>query len=108
MIFTTKELIGPDDILVNDWTIFLFENTRHIFGFSMQTGLWQVSSPILEDTENYIRTRSRKYFKGAPMTTSSPIVAISELMWLLQTGWGLTSTQLDEIAASVISPLNEE
>jgi hypothetical protein len=107
MITSTSSLIGRNDILVNDWVIFSLDDARHIFGYSMQTGLWQISSQIVEETADYIQTRSRKYFKGAPMSINSPLSTLSELVWLLEGGWNLTKEQVDQIMASIIPTIGD-
>jgi len=51
------------DIRLNRWLIFESKGTRHIFG-QTANGQYFTSSPILEETDEWIRTRSRRYWQG--------------------------------------------
>jgi len=52
-----------DDIKLARWVIFESMGMRHIFGMTRE-GQYFTSSPILEETSAWIRTRSRRYWKG--------------------------------------------
>jgi len=97
----TRMLAGSDDLTLNEWVIievqrpveFADEEQNitdlHIFGWCPDTGVYQLSSKILEETDNYIRTRSRKYFKEGPSNSDKQgLQAITQLVRFLHSGWG--------------------
>lgn len=111
-MIATNLLVGRDDLEVQNWVIIdLSKNSRteglgrHIFGFSNYTGVWQISSPILEETETYIRTRSRKYFKDGPSTDAYKTNSTAR-RWLntFLGSWQIDRSIIDEILLS----LNDE
>lgn len=66
---------------------------RHIFGYSRETGYYQLSSRILEETESWVRTRSRHYFKVGPAKTGWVLEEKLQFIDMLQC-WGLTDDQV--------------
>lgn len=66
-----REELGKDDIHIEKWRIFevSLQNgspTRHAFGWEINKGFFVICSPILEETEEWCRTRTRKYWKVGP------------------------------------------
>lgn len=82
-------IYGSRDLTVTDWFIFEDNGNRHIFGMCFETGHFQVSSPILEETDEYARTKSRKYFKdGEPNQHRQQKAAMITFVEFMRYGWG--------------------
>ncbi len=72
MLLRTRNM-GVGDLGLTGWKIFALSRLdgaggveRHIFGFCPDTDLYQISSEILEEAPEWIRTRSRRYYKLGP------------------------------------------
>lgn len=95
MSIPTRLLVGSNDLTLVDWTIIEIEGVddqrfgRHIFGWCDQTKLFQISSKILEDQPEYIRTKSRKYFKQGPEEKDLPLDAVAQLVDFVMYHWCL-------------------
>jgi hypothetical protein len=90
----TSILAGRDDLVLRDWTIIDLKSLnepnvfdRHMFGWCDQTGVFQLCSKILEETDQYCRTRSRKYFKDGPPEPKLDWQAANQLAAFLHYGW---------------------
>ena len=69
-----REALGTDDIKLEAWRIFEVSlqkgaPTRHAFGWAFNKGFYVICSAILEETEEWCRTRTRKYWKVGPRAT---------------------------------------
>ena len=104
MMVKTSDLIGPNDLQVEDWVIIELptesrkpdEVDLHIFGWSPTTKLWQLSSKILVDLESHIETRSRKYFKIGPQATRVSLDGLSQLAYFLQ-AWRIDTETIEHV-----------
>lgn len=81
-------IYGNHDLTVTNWFIFESGTGRHIFGMCFETGQFQLSSAILEETDEYVRTKSRKYFKDGPANQDrQDKPAMITLREFLKFGW---------------------
>ena len=91
-------LYGKIDLTVTDWFIFELSNRRHIFGKCFETGHFQLSSGILEETEEYVRTKSRKYFKDGPANQErQQQAAMITFVEFLRYGWGENEAEISRL-----------
>lgn len=103
-IHTSKMNVG--DIQVRDWSIIELPQMRldgtgvdrHMFGYSDETYKWQLSSRIHDETEDYIETRSRKYFKNGPAVKQLPPEGLEVLVHLLRQ-WRESEESIEAIVA---------
>jgi hypothetical protein len=108
MIYETSELIGPNDLRVQNWNIIELPSVppvegsvdRHIFGWSPDTNLWQLSSKINDEQEEYIETRSRKYFKIGPAASRTELAGVIQLTNFLQ-AWRVDSETIEAVTAKL-------
>lgn len=98
--------MGVGDLALQDWVIIdlsSLENPnvfdRHMFGFCLQTDVYQICSKILEETDEYCQTRSRKYFKDGPAATKLSMDATGNLVDFLHYGWRIPIEQVREVVA---------
>jgi hypothetical protein len=89
---------GPRDLTLNEWVIIEVPRTdaagesridRHIFGHCYETHVYQLSSQIVGETDEYIQTKTRKYFKDGPeFKDNQPKWAMEQLAYFMIRGWG--------------------
>lgn len=98
--------MGVGDLALQEWIIIDLTSLerpdafdRHMFGFCEQTDVYQICSKILEETDQYCQTRSRKYFKDGPEATRLHMNATSNLVDFLYYGWRIPVEQVREIIA---------
>lgn len=95
MAIPTRLYAGTNDLTLVDWTIIEIDDPeeprfgRHIFGWCHETRLFQISSKILEDQPEYIRTKTRKYFKDGEECKDLPLDATAQLVDFVWHYWGL-------------------
>ena len=93
-------LLTPGDTDLTQWKILEIPRLdsqpgveRHIFGWVQNEGLWRISSEILEDAQDHIRTRSRRYYKRGPEMEAMPLEAALNLIDFLAY-WGLSEQEV--------------
>jgi hypothetical protein len=99
-------MMGVGDLALQDWVIIDLKSLnepnvfdRHMFGFCEQTDVFQICSKILEETDQYCQTRSRKYFKDGPPAKSFNLDAISNLVDFLYYGWRISIEDVRKVLA---------
>lgn len=80
-------LITNKDLFLNQWTIIELPELPHIgngidchiYGWCHDTQLWHLSSKILNCENEFIETRSRKYYKGSPWNNIIEPIDITQI-----------------------------
>ena len=102
MILAREEL-GKDDIHLEKWRIFevSLQNgspTRHAFGWAINKGFFVICSPILEETGEWCRTRTRRYWKVGPPATNWDREEYDQF-WEFLMLWQVPKEEISSIAA---------
>lgn len=97
MFVPTSQLVGTRDLQLTNWTIIELDGERHIYGWCLQTHVWQLASAAIEVTDEYIQTRSRKYYKIGEEQKSLSMDAIDELVYFLRQGWNVPLKDVQRI-----------
>lgn len=97
-------LMNVGDLALEEWVIIDLSSLdepevfdRHMFGYCLQTDVFQICSKILEETDQYVRTRSRKYFKDGPPAARLTMDATGNLVDFLHYGWRIPVDQVREV-----------
>lgn len=106
VVLRTRDM-GVGDLGLTGWRIFALSRLdgadgveRHIFGFCPETDLYQISSEILEETPDWIRTRSRRYYKLGPPGRRWQLQEFGEFARFL-TIWRVDTAEIETVVASL-------
>lgn len=102
-----SSLVGPDDVTVKEWCYIRLaldegsEITSHLFGFCTKTLSYVLCSPILIDNDEWIETRSRKYFKEGPERTELTKYAAHQLRKYLLYTWAVREEEVNRVVSEL-------
>ena len=106
MIIRTRDM-GVGDLGLTGWKIFALSRLdgadgveRHIFGFCPDTDLYQISSEILEKAPEWIRTRSRRYYKLGPPGRGWRPQELEDFTWFLSI-WRVDPAEIEAVVAGL-------
>jgi hypothetical protein len=98
-----REELGIDDIRLEKWRLFEVSlqdgpPTRHAFGWAINKGFFVICSPILEETGEWCRTRTRRYWKVGPPATNWDREEYDQF-WEFLSLWRVPKAEIISIAA---------
>jgi hypothetical protein len=103
-------LLTPGDTDLTCWKIIELDRLdgrpgaeRHIFGWVQTEFLWRISSEILEDAQDFVRTKSRRYFKRGPEEEFLSLEAAVNLSDFLAC-WGMSEQAVQTVLDRVYKP----